>query len=112
MEIFKTTICSFDERVKTDFGYRYIMNTDKYNKILCIKDGDMLIDINTNKEYYLLKKDKSGYILKQEFNSIELDVQYALDVVELKPEEKNIIMYMKAVNAKKARKKEQKILKR
>lgn len=112
MEIFKVTICSFESVERTNFSYRYVKNINSRHEIFCIKYGEEFIDINTNKKYYLIKKDKDEIILKEEYGNIDLNVDYALNFTVLGFRDKSIDLIVKAINAKRQCKKEQKILKR
>lgn|SRR5574344_1170109 len=112
MKIYKATVCSFSERQKTDMGYRYIRTVDNCFYITCIKMGDNVIDIKTKKVYPLLRKNKDGYILTEEFSKIQFYVDYAIDIIELEKAKKNIFVKIQAANTKRVEKNKQKILKR
>lgn len=112
MEIFKVVICSFDSIERTNFSFRYGKNINSYHEIFCIKYDDEFIDINTNNKYYLIKKDQDGIILKEEYGHIELNVDYALNFSRLDFKDKTFDLIVKAINAKRLCKKEQKVLKR
>lgn len=112
MEIFKVTVCSFDSIEKRDFSCRYIRNLKSSHEIFGIRYDDEFIDIDTNKRYYLIKKDKDGTILKEEYGNIHLNVDYALSFSVLGFKDKTIDLILKAINTKRLYKKEQKILKR
>lgn len=112
MEIFKVTICKYDSIEKTDFSYRYIKNIKSCHEIFCIKNDDEFIDIDTNKKYYLIKTDKSGIILKEEYGHIELNTDYAINYSALEYGEKTFDLIIKAIKAKRLCKKQQKVLKR
>lgn len=112
MKLFTTTVASFEKIEKTDFGYRYTINENDYKKAICLECDSKLIDIDTLEEYYLLKREKSGTLSKEEFGNIKLNVRYALKNEPLLSQNFTIPVALKAKKALSRAKLKQKTLKR
>ena len=77
-KVFTVGLGSFCQVEKMDLSYRYEVNLERTKEVNCIKDGDDMVDINTHDRYYLLKRENTGTLAKEELKTIKLDVVYAL----------------------------------
>jgi len=115
-KVFKVSLGSFCEVVRTDFGYKYEIDLGSTKEIKCIKDGDNMIDISTYEPYYLLKREESGTLAKEEYKMIELNKVYALNIHEYKFENQKsksaLKVFLQAIKARYVINKAQKQLKK
>lgn len=77
-KIYDVTIGVFEQIERHDFGYRFIEDENSLEQLVCIRDGNDMIDIVNCQRYHLLKRDSKGFISKEELNNINVNEQYAI----------------------------------
>ena len=116
MEIYSVSLASFENVRKTDRGYRYTIDEKDVRQILGVVCGDYVVDIETCQGYYLLKRNQNGTLKSDEFDKIELNQEYALNLHSLNlmnvDEKVTVISKLKAAKAQYVFKKQQKVLKK
>ena len=111
MKVYEAAIIKFNEISKTDFAFSFEISGENYKKETCIKYGDHMINIETGKSYYILKRDDKGYLTDQGFHTIYKDIPYVLSYVG--KQNISVIEKLKAIKTRiSVEKKAQKVLKR
>ncbi len=71
MKIYNTSIVKISDINVSDLSITYEIKAENYLKKSCIKDGDYMVDIESQEKYYILSRNENGTLKPSERNKIE-----------------------------------------
>ena len=99
-KIYTTTIYQFERIEQGDFSKKYIIDENSIRDIYTIYDDDKMVDIETGKQYPILKRKKDSLYLDQN-QEIVIGNDYASHMQEypnsILTDKKTCILYLKAI---------------
>lgn len=82
MKKYEATIGSYLGIFETDSGICYQVNPKSKRVIEGFVFGNYVYDFKENRRYYIIQREKHGFLRDDEFGKIKTDVDYALEVRE------------------------------
>lgn len=99
-QIYETTICQFERIEQSDLTKKYIKDENSVRNIFTIYDNDKMVDIETGKQYPILKREKDTLYLDKN-QEIIIGDDYVSNIQKCSNsilENKNmLLLYLKAI---------------